>query len=419
MGGIIFSHAATWGIAAVAAGGVILRPWGLPEAIWAVLGAFALVIFALLPLQDAFAAIARGSDVYLFLAGMMLLSGLARREGLFDWLAVHAAEAAKGSPVRLFGLVYLAGIAVTAFLSNDATAVVLTPAVYTAAKAVKAKPLPYLVACAMVANAASFILPISNPANLVLYGHHMPPLWPWLQQFALPSVLSIAATYLVLRVYYRKDLAGEIAGNIPASGLTAGGRYAAWAIGLTGVILLLTSAFDFQLGLPTFAAGAAAVLAVHLEKREAPWQLVKGVSWGVLPLVAGLFVLVAGLNATGAVAELTKLLTWGVSQSVTLTAWIAGTGLAFVTNLTNNLPAGLIAESAAAPAHPPAMVRGALLIGTNLGPNLSITGSLATILWLLALKREGESCTAAQFLKIGALAMPPALLLALAALTSF
>ena len=68
------------------------------------------------------------------------------------------------------------------------------------------------------------------------------------------------------------------------------------------------------------------------------------------------------------------------------------------------------------PAYPPSVVRGALLIGVNLGPNLSVTGSLATILWLIALKREGETCSAVQFLKIGAVAMPPALLLALGAL---
>jgi len=106
----------------------------------------------------------------------MLLAELARREGLFDWAAAHAAQSAKGSPVRLFGLVYIVGIVVTAFLSNDATAVVLTPAVYAAAKAAKAKPLPYLFICALIANAASFVLPISNPANLVVYDNHMPSL---------------------------------------------------------------------------------------------------------------------------------------------------------------------------------------------------------------------------------------------------
>ena len=413
---ITVSQAATWSIAAFATSGVILRPWGLPEAIWAVVGAAALVVSALLPWQDALAAVSKGTDVYLFLTGMMLLAEVARREGLFDWLAVHAAQASKGSPGRLFGLVYAVGIIVTAFLSNDATAVVLTPAVYAAAKTAKAKPLPYLVICAFIANAASFVLPISNPANLVLYGNHIPALWPWLKQFALPSVLSIAATYAVLRFLFRKDLRGKIETSAAVSELSDGGRYAASGIAATAAALLLASALDRQLGAPTFAAGAVTAALVLIEKREAPWPLLGGISWGVLPLVAGLFVLVQGLNNTGVVAHLTELLKWGIAQSVTATSWISGAGLAFVTNLMNNLPAGLIAESAVTPAHPPSLVTGALLIGVDLGPNLSVTGSLATILWLIALKREGETCSALEFLKIGAVAMPPALLLALGAL---
>ncbi|MGB9026385.1 MAG: arsenic transporter [Rhodomicrobium sp.] len=416
MDGITIAHAATWGIAAFATGGVILRPWGLPEAIWAVAGAAALVLLALLPWQDALAAAAKGIDVYLFLTGMMVLAELARREGLFDWLAAHAATAARGSQRRLFGLVYLVGIAVTVFLSNDATAVVLTPAVYSAAKAANARPLPYLIVCAFIANAASFVLPISNPANLVFYRNQMPPLWPWLQQFALPSALSIAATYAALRWFYRHELKGELEREPPAPPLRSGGRYTAYGIGVAAIVLLLASAFDIQLGLPTFAAGAATALFVLLEKREAPWGLIAGIAWGVIPLVAGLFVLVEGLINTGAVAELTNLIERGTTQSVTATAWIAGSGVAFVTNLMNNLPAGLIAHSAIAPAHAPAVIKGALLIGVDLGPNLSVTGSLATILWLIALRREGESCSAGEFLKIGAIAMPLALIPALGAL---
>jgi arsenical pump membrane protein len=144
--------------------------------------------------------------------------------------------------------------------------------------------------------------------------------------------------------------------------------------------------------------------------------LLKDVSWGIIPLVAGLFVLVEGLNNTGVISHLTSLLSFGAKQSVTAMAWIAGTGLAFVTNLINNLPAGLIAQSAIAPAHPAGAVTGALLIGIDLGPNLSVTGSLATILWLIALRRDGVSCSAGEFLKIGAIVMPSALILALGAL---
>src|ERR1700720_3007635 len=153
---------------------------------------------------------------------MMLLPELARQEGLFDWLAAWAASLARGSPSRLFGLVYGVGIVVTVFLSNDATAVVLTPAVSAVTRAAKLEqPLPYLYICAFIANAASFVLPISNPANLVIYGSHMPPLLQWLPHYALPSVLSILATYAVLRWTQRAHLKQTISADIDVPKLSA------------------------------------------------------------------------------------------------------------------------------------------------------------------------------------------------------
>src|SRR5215469_5353848 len=205
-----------WVIIALATAGVIVRPFRLPEAIWAVAGAAALVLLGLLPLGDALIGMRKGIDVYLFLIGMMLIAELAQREGLFDYLASFAVEHARGSPRRLFLLVYGVGILVTVFLSNDATAIVLTPAVYAATRAAGASPLPYLFVCAFIANAASFVLPISNPANLVVYGARMPHLLDWLRQFALPSVAAIAATYLTLRLALRADLRREqIARAVP------------------------------------------------------------------------------------------------------------------------------------------------------------------------------------------------------------
>src|SRR6266446_5599132 len=106
------------------------------------LGAAGLVVLGLVPWREALDAASRGTDVYLFLAGMMLLAELARQQGVFDWLAALAAKQARGSADRLFTLVFGVGTVVTVFLSNDATAVVLTPAVYAAAKAAKAEPLP-------------------------------------------------------------------------------------------------------------------------------------------------------------------------------------------------------------------------------------------------------------------------------------
>ena len=410
---------ATWVISALATAGVIIRPFAWPEAVWAVAGAAALLALQLIGVDVAWTGVAKGTDVYLFLFGMMLLAEVARKEGLFDWLAALATEKAGGSPSRLFAMIYGVGVVVTVFMSNDATAVVLTPAVAAAVKTAKVRdPLPYLLICAFIANAASFVLPISNPANLVIYGSHMPSLLQWLPRFALPSIAAIATTFLVLRWTQARSLASEtIATDITIPTLSGNGRLAASGLGLTAVVLLVASAFDLQLGLPTAICGLLTVAAVLIRKRELPWETVKDVSWGVLPLVAGLFVLVEALDKTGLIATLGDLLREEVQRSAMQAAWLSGIVIAFGCNLINNLPAGLIAASAVQAAHVPDRITSAILIGVDLGPNLSVTGSLATILWLNALKREGISVSAWKFLKLGVLVMPSALLLALGAST--
>jgi arsenical pump membrane protein len=409
------AHEIIWLIAALTILGIITRPWGMPEAIWAVAGASILVLGSLVSWTHARAAVLAGTDVYLFLAGMMLLAELARTEGLFDWVAALAVRWARGSPRRLFALVYTVGIVVTAFLSNDATAVVLTPAVYAAARQARTDPLPYLLICAFIANAASFLLPISNPANLVVFASHLPPLPVWLVNFTVPSIVAIAATFWVLRATQRRALTESFALSVPLPPLTRGARVAALGILLAAVALLWASAAGLELGRPTFAAGILTTLLVLLLDRRSPWDIVKGVSWGVIPLVAGLFVLVAGLGSTGLLDALAKALQRLASGSGEAAVLAAGTGVAAASNVMNNLPVALIAGSVGTAPAMTAQLKDALLIGVDLGPNLSVTGSLATILWLIALRREKVHIDGLTFLKFGALVMPPALLLSLAA----
>jgi arsenical pump membrane protein len=401
-------------IAALATAGVILRPFNVAEALWAVAGAALLVALGLISVADALAGVAKGGDVYLFLFGMMLLAEIAREEGLFDWLAALAARRADGSSRRLFVLTYGVGTIVTIFLSNDATAVVLTPAVAAAVRAAKApEPLPYLLICAFVANAASFVLPISNPANLVIYGSRMPPLLHWLGAYLLPAAVAIVATYLLLRFTQRRALTQSVAKGVPLPALTAAGKIAAVGIVATAIVLLASSALDIPLGLPTAIAGALTAVVVLIRERKSPWRIVKDISWGVLPLVAGLFVLVEALGKTGLIDAIAAMLSDGAEHAVLFTAALASMAIALASNLINNLPAGLIAASAVQTAQSGEHVTRALLIGVDLGPNLSVTGSLATILWLAALRREGLVVGFGAFLKIGAVVMPPALVLAI------
>jgi len=405
----------TWNIIALATAGVFLRPFRLPEAIWAFVGAAALILFGLLPWRDALQGVEKGIDVYLFLIGMMLIAELARIEGLFDYLAALAVEHARGSPQRLFLLIYLVGTLVTVLLSNDATAIVLTPAVYAATRAAGAKPLPYLFVCAFIANAASFVLPISNPANLVVFGARMPHLIEWLRLFALPSLASILLTFVMLRLILHRELKQEtIAQSVPHPKLSHGGKLAAVGIAAVGIVLITASALDVQLGLPTFVCGIFTAAVVLSLNRQSPLPVLGGVSWSVLPLVAGLFVMVEALVQTGVIGQLSALLRDAVAESPTKATWAVGIATAVADNIANNLPVGLVAGSVAASDHLPRSVVSGILIGVDLGPNLSVTGSLATLLWLVALRREKIEVGAWTFLKLGLLVTPPALIAALA-----
>jgi arsenical pump membrane protein len=251
----------------------------------------------------------------------------------------------------------------------------------------------------------------------VVYGKTLPPLMLWLRTFLLPSICSIAVTYLALRWLFRDDLKGTVEDGTAPVPLSKNGKIAAWGIAGTCAILIGASAFGFDLGLPTCISAIAAVLIATRADLHDLRDIVKDISWSVLPLVAGLFVLVESLNRVGAQRDAATALLWCANLPHIVGALCASFGIAGLSNVMNNLPSGLLAGGAlqAMPTSP--HIRDAVLIGVDLGPNLSVTGSLATVLWLIALRREGEQVSAWQFLKAGLIVMPPALLLATIAIS--
>ena len=411
----MIGHVLIWAIAAVSILLMLLRPFGLPEVVWTVGGAALLCLLRLIPLPLAGHAVAEGLDVYLFLIGMMLLSELAKVYGVFDWLANIAVKQGDGSPFRLFTLIYGVGTVVTVFMSNDATAVVLTPAVLTAVNRARAKPLPYLLSCALIANAASFVLPISNPANLVVFHNAMPPLAKWLAMFAVPSLVSIAVTYVILLWYCRNDLSGTTNGTLSKAELTIPGRISLLGILSVAGVLLAASALKLDLGLPTCLSGIVVAAIVSTRERESPLRIIREISWSILPLVAALFVIVEAIKSAGALTMLHAALLHVMNWPPAGAAFAVGGALGFGTNLVNNLPLGLLAGATLQTAPIQELLSRVVLIAIDLGPNLSITGSLATILWLIAIRREGMHVSGWQFLKAGMLIMPTALALTLAA----
>ncbi len=223
-------------------------------------------------------------------------------------------------------------------MSNDATAVVLTPAILVAIRKAKVPPLPYLFACAMIANAASFVLPISNPANLVVFRQQMPPLGRWLSSFALPSVFSIAATYLVLRLVFRRELTACTAESEGARPLSTNGKIVLGGIAFMVAVLLTASALDQDLGLPTCLAALAITAVVSFKARTNPWSLVKEISWGTIALVAGLFIMVDAVQSIGAL-KLTRAALQAVQRlAPALAALVTAFVVGVANNIVNNLP---------------------------------------------------------------------------------
>jgi arsenical pump membrane protein len=388
----------------------LFRPFKLNEAWWAAGGALALVLVRAISPRDAALALARGLDVFLFLIGMMALAEFAREEGVFDWIASYAVRRANGSRSKLLLIVYGAGVVTTAFLSNDATIVVLTPAVIEALARTDARPHAYVFACALVANAASFVLPIANPSNLLFFADKMPPLGEWLASFGLAAIASVVLTYAALALLFRRDVAPRLA---VSDGVAPPPRALASAVLIAGAALLVvTSWLNGPLGGVTLALGVAAALVAATRERSAPLAIARGIAWPVVILTAGLFVIVEVLDAAGGASLPRALFAWAAHQAAPLAqiGVAAATGLA--SNVVTNLPVGLDAGKYAGAAHPRAALSAAALVGVNVGPNLTVYGSLATLLWLAVLRRAGVAMTPWRFAGVGLVAAPPALLAA-------
>jgi arsenical pump membrane protein len=195
--------------------------------------------------------------------------------------------------------------------------------------------------------------------------------------------------------------------------LSRAGKAALAGILISAAVLLVASGLGWQLGAPTCAVGVLAVLLVSLRDRRAAITVVRGVSWSIVPLVAGLFMIVEALNRGGMLQMAERGLRWAAGLSPLAGKLAGGFAVALLSNGMNNLPVGLASGSALRHAHLSGAIQHSVLIGVDLGPNLSVTGSLATILWLIALRREGVEITPWQFLKAGMMVMPIALVLSL------
>jgi len=404
---------------------ILVKPKGLPEAWATVIGAALMLLTQRETLAQAVQITAQGADVLLFLLALMLLSDLLDRSGFFEWAAIWAARWAAGHGKLLYRNVFILGAITTAFLSLDTTAIILTPIVLSFVKRLKLPALPFLMACAFIANTGSLLLPVSNLTNLLFQGPLKFSFAAFALRMLLPQIAVIFLNYHLFKWYFRKNLPKKFnALDLPEpksvikdplyfkvaivvlAGVTIG-YFIGALIGIAPYIIALS--------------GAAALLIWSIYRKQISKEVINGISWSLFPFIIGLFIVIQGVQNLG----LTKYAAQGLMslQHIPLSLQMLGTafGAGIGSNIINNIPMALLSISVLNMAHSPELVQYAALIGCNIGPNLTVAGSLATMLVISSARQKGINMSAYDFFRVGLWATPLLLVTAVAILylTSF
>ncbi|MFG2292763.1 SLC13 family permease [Streptomyces sp. NPDC048603] len=395
----------------------VVRPRGLPEAVAAVPAAGLLVALGVISPRDAWEQAADLMPVVAFLAVILVLARLCADDGLFRAAGAVVARRCGRSPDTLLGGVFAVAAVITAVLSLDATVVLLTPVVYATAARLGAAPRPHVHATAHLANSASLLLPVSNLTNLLAFTASGLSFTRFAALMALPWAAAIGVEYLVFRRFFRADLA-KPAGGVEQGVVPAGEEDGVRVSRFTVVVLVLTlagfAAASFAGASPAWAALAGTlVLAVRalLRRRTTAGRLAASAAPGFCLFVLALGIVVRAVVDHGLGTALAGVLPDGGSLPALLA--VAGTA-ALLANLINNLPAVLALLPLVAPAGPGPVL--AVLIGVNIGPNLTYAGSLATLLWRRIVHAHDDRVSLGEFTRLGLLTTPAALAAAVAAL---
>jgi arsenical pump membrane protein len=388
---------------------LLRKPLGLQEAWATIIGAALMLVLGLTTFDQSIASITESGNVLLFLLALMLLSALLDRAGFFEWAAILAAKSAAGDASALYRNLFMLGAITTTSLSLDTTAIILTPIVVASVQRLKLKAYPFLLACAFVANTGSLLFPISNLTNLLFQEVFHYSFISFTAMMILPQLTVLLLNYWTFRILFKKHIPQTFDKTLLPSAMSAvpDKPYFIGAIAvLCSVVIGYFVASLYRIH-PFVVACAGSVLLLFwaIVRNQIDMKITRDISWSVFPFVIGLFVVVRGIENIGISEFAAKSMAHADCKQL-LDIAIVTTGTAIGSNLINNIPMALLATSILKHAHSCLTNQYAALIGCNIGPNLTITGSLATMLVITSARKKGEDIKPLDFARIGVIVTP-------------
>jgi arsenical pump membrane protein len=387
-------------VLALSLAAAITRARWAPDWAVAVGGALILVAVGVISVTGARHALASFGPTIGFLAALLVLGDACRRSGLFEALGSTMGIASHGRPIRLLALVFAAAAGTTAVLSLDATVVLLTPIVFATAAGLRVSSRPHVYACSHLANTASLLLPVSNLTNLLAFHASGLSFTRFGALMVLPCLAGLAIEWIVLTRAFRSELQPTAAQARAPAARRPLPRFALVVLTLTLVGFAVSSAIGIA---PVWVAALAAAVMTARERPRAG-EIVLAAQPAFLAFVLALAVIVTAASTHGLSSAVGSLLPHGTGLLALLAIAAVSAVLA---NLVNNLPATLIVLPVVATSGPGPVL--AMLIGVNVGPNVTYVGSLATLLWRRIVHAHDETVDVAEFVRLGALTVAPAL----------
>jgi len=403
-------------VAIITLGLVVTRPRGLNEGLASLLGAALVLVLRIVPPGEALRLEIGTWNVFLFFLGMMAIAALVDQSGVFDVVASLATRLARGRVALLYAAVFVLGGIISLLFANDSTALALTPIVYTLVVRLALDPLPFVFATTFIADTASVGLPVSNPLNVIVVDNFRLDLGSYLSHLWLPALLVTVVNVSAFYLIFRHHVGGRFH-YLPSSRPRESLGSTVALLGALATAYLVASALRFPLGIVALAGALMLALNLHRQNNLDPDRLAREVSWPIIAFIAGMLLVVRGLQDSGITTALGRALAHATGGSALSAIAVTTLGSAVGSNLINNLPMALVMVSTIHPLHVAPSIRldliYATILGCDLGPNLTHLGSLATLLWLFFLRRKGLEVSTWDYFKIGILVTPFMLLAAI------